>query len=255
MVGIYQIRNITNGSVYVGSAKNIVYRWTIHRRQLTDGKHHSRYLQRAWNRYGPQAFVFEVVEECQVDELLVREQFYIDERTVYPRRMTYNVNPSSKTRLGARVNAASRKRMSESGKKRPSMPDVTRIKIGNTMAAFRGRSRSLRGPDGTVYENISNMRRFCREHGIRPESIQAVTSGVQRSHKGWMLSSSVAVRYIITSPSGELFSGVPELKQFCIEHNLNYKSMHQYMQSGNKYMGWMVTTESNQRRRRGRVIR
>ena len=36
------------------------------------------YLQRAYNKYGKDAFSFEIIEICTFDSLLLREQFYLD---------------------------------------------------------------------------------------------------------------------------------------------------------------------------------
>src|SRR5690606_34420785 len=50
--GIYEIHCTKSGRRYVGSAVNFSARWRLHYTQLCAGKHHSRHLQRAWNKYG-----------------------------------------------------------------------------------------------------------------------------------------------------------------------------------------------------------
>src|SRR6188508_1235746 len=47
--GIYLITCTQNGRQYVGSSKDIAYRWRKHREKLSSGRHWNRYLQRAWN--------------------------------------------------------------------------------------------------------------------------------------------------------------------------------------------------------------
>lgn len=59
--GIYTITNNQTGTVYVGQAVNIRRRWESHRHYLTNGNHRNCYLQRAWTKYGPEAFEFNVV--------------------------------------------------------------------------------------------------------------------------------------------------------------------------------------------------
>jgi hypothetical protein len=61
--GIYKIVNIKNGKMYIGSSKNIKRRWGIHKSSLKNNRHHSVYLQRAWNKYGKENFVYEVIKE------------------------------------------------------------------------------------------------------------------------------------------------------------------------------------------------
>jgi group I intron endonuclease len=77
--GIYVITNTINGNQYVGSAKDIYVRWRIHKSNLKYQIHHSTHLQRAWEKYGANAFTFAVIE--RVDDLsilIAREQHYID---------------------------------------------------------------------------------------------------------------------------------------------------------------------------------
>jgi group I intron endonuclease len=78
--GIYQIRNLTNGKSYIGSAagKGFCNRWGTHLKQLKDGRHNNTYLQRAWNKYGADVFVFEILEECEPMQCIEREQYYLD---------------------------------------------------------------------------------------------------------------------------------------------------------------------------------
>lgn len=59
--GIYTLTNTVSGTVYVGQARNIRKRWEVHRCTLEKGGHRNGYLQRAWNKYGPEAFRFEVI--------------------------------------------------------------------------------------------------------------------------------------------------------------------------------------------------
>ena len=84
--GIYQIRNTVNGKTYVGSTTSLRRRRAEHLRELAAGRHFNPILQRAWAKYGAQAFVFEVVEVCPREDRHVREQHYLD--TLAP---AYNV--------------------------------------------------------------------------------------------------------------------------------------------------------------------
>lgn len=78
--GVYRIRNLLNGKCYFGSAgaRGIQRRLGEHRALLERGEHHSPHLQRAWGKYGPEQFVFELVEECRPEQCLEREQHYLD---------------------------------------------------------------------------------------------------------------------------------------------------------------------------------
>lgn len=76
--GIYSITNTQNNKLYIGSSKNIEQRWRQHKNMLKGDRHHSAHLQNAWNKYGEDNFIFEIIEECNEDILIEREQYYID---------------------------------------------------------------------------------------------------------------------------------------------------------------------------------
>lgn len=59
---IYKIRNVTNDKFYVGSTTDTRERFRTHRSRLRNNRHHSPYLQAAWNKHGEDCFKFEVIE-------------------------------------------------------------------------------------------------------------------------------------------------------------------------------------------------
>jgi group I intron endonuclease len=76
--GIYLIKNNISNTIYVGSSKNILRRFTTHKRELRSGKHLNKYLQRSWNKYEEENFEFQIIEECSEESLYEREQFWFD---------------------------------------------------------------------------------------------------------------------------------------------------------------------------------
>ena len=77
--GIYAIVNLVNQHFYVGSAVNLLKRQQRHLRDLATGNHKNDHLQRAYDRYGADAFRFDILEHVEhVGDLLVREQYHID---------------------------------------------------------------------------------------------------------------------------------------------------------------------------------
>jgi group I intron endonuclease len=77
--GIYQILNIVTKKCYVGSALKIESRWKDHKKMLKGGSgHHSIKLQRAWNKYGPEAFEWNILQECEEAQLTWLEAFWMD---------------------------------------------------------------------------------------------------------------------------------------------------------------------------------
>lgn len=109
--GIYRIFNIKNHKSYIGSAVNLHHRKTVHFRFLRKGLHHSIILQRAFNKYGEEVFRFEVLEECQKDLLINREQFYMD---LY--KPQYNIQKVAGSSLGRPCNEETRQKISKKNK-------------------------------------------------------------------------------------------------------------------------------------------
>lgn len=99
-IGIYRIKNPINNKIYIGSTKNIEARWAKHRALLRHNKHQNAHLQNAWNKYGENAFIFEVIEECKIEDLINREQFFID-----------NLNPEyNQTAIAGKVEMTAERR-------------------------------------------------------------------------------------------------------------------------------------------------
>lgn len=90
MKGIYKIVNIKNGKFYVGSTSNFHKRKLMHFNQLRKNKHHSIYLQRAFDKYGESNFEFIIIEEC--DNTFEREQEILN-KLDYSK--SYNVSKSA----------------------------------------------------------------------------------------------------------------------------------------------------------------
>lgn len=92
--GIYWIVG-PSGKAYIGSSKNVAARLRSHRSELQRGVHGNAHLQRAVNRHGFDRFLFQVIEYCEVDKLLEREQFHIDTQkfdTLYNLRLIAESN-------------------------------------------------------------------------------------------------------------------------------------------------------------------
>lgn len=68
-VGIYKIECLANGKTYIGSSIMLTHRLKNHVYMLNKQKHRNGRLQNAWNKYGAEAFVFEVVFNCAKDQM------------------------------------------------------------------------------------------------------------------------------------------------------------------------------------------
>ena len=115
--GIYIIKNLINNKVYIGSAINIDKRWKHHKKDLAKRKHHSRLLQRAWDKYGEQNFKFEIIEEVQNPaHLLSYEQVYLDYYKSYEDDKGYNICKITGSPFGLKRSDEARQKMREAKK-------------------------------------------------------------------------------------------------------------------------------------------
>ena len=90
--GIYQIRNLINNKIYVGSSKNIQIRFYNHRSKLKNNKHNNTYLQNSYNKYGKENFVYEIIEFCKEYKKIELEQYWIDRLGVVDKNIGYNIS-------------------------------------------------------------------------------------------------------------------------------------------------------------------
>lgn len=76
--GIYKIS--LGLRCYVGSSKELYDRLSVHISQLRGNYHHSRYMQRVFNKYGENQFNIEILEYLEYDEQILREKelYYIN---------------------------------------------------------------------------------------------------------------------------------------------------------------------------------
>lgn len=113
--GIYEIRNMVSGRVYVGSATIISRRFAQHKCDLRKGRHHSRLLQNSWNKHGEDAFRFSVIELCDPGSLAIREAFWMKERHATSAKLGFNLRLDATSNSGIKrsdqVVAAMRGRM------------------------------------------------------------------------------------------------------------------------------------------------
>jgi len=112
--GIYRIRNIVNDKCYIGSAAYFASRKGVHFHNLRHNKHCNNHLQRAFNKYGEDSFVFEILCVCLPEDLISLEQHYID--TYIPE---YNICRIAGNTLGVVCSEETRKKISiaHTGKK------------------------------------------------------------------------------------------------------------------------------------------
>lgn len=168
--GIYCIKNTATGKVYVGSSVNIHARWKTHQSSLRLKKHHSPYLQRAWDKYGADCFEWTVLQEVDPSILHDIETAYMKLLRSAEPEHGYNQAPVGGSCLGFRHNQETKKRMSEAQKKIPYEHRITYCR------SWVGKSHT----DETKAKMSANSKR------VSPSAEQR--AAISKVHKGKVIS-------------------------------------------------------------------
>ena len=137
MTGIYIIKNLINNKIYIGSAVNIKKRFCEHIWALNKDSHCNIYLQRSWNKYGEENFIFKKYLICSKAKLIFNEQLVIDAFTVrYGWENIYNISPTAGSSLGRKHSEETKKKIGEKSKgrwtgKKHTEETKKKIKYGN----------------------------------------------------------------------------------------------------------------------------
>jgi group I intron endonuclease len=109
---------------------------------LRNKKHRNNYLQRAFEKHGEENFIFEVLEKDILQEnLLSREQFYLDLFKSHERDVGYNLNPVAGSNLGFKMPESAKEKLRQRnlGKKHS---EETKKKISSVQIGKKRKSIS-----------------------------------------------------------------------------------------------------------------
>ena len=159
--GIYKITNILNNKVYVGQSTDIYTRWTTHRNELNNNRHHNIYLQKSWNKYGEENFQFDILESCAEDSLDEKECYYIELLNSIDKKYGYNLVSGGSSNKKFSEDVLKRMSEAQTGRKHS---DETKKKIGD---ANRGRIKSR--------EEIEKIRNSHKRENLSDETLNKMS--------------------------------------------------------------------------------
>lgn len=199
IAGIYKITNIITNKVYIGSSVNLNSRKTTHFSTLRKGIHKNPKLQNSYNKYGENAFIFEVLEYVNDNNsLLDREQFYINKYNSVTEG--YNILEKAGNSLGYKHSPEVRELISKRQKgegnyfwgKHLSNEHKARISVGN-----KGKKHSIDAIKKTQQAhfkpilNIETQKTYnsilhaSKELGVSCTAISNVLRGKTKTCKGY----------------------------------------------------------------------
>lgn len=90
--GVYIIKSLESGRVYIGSSKRVRARIARHVKLLNNRKHHNDDMIGEWEKFGEDSFEFSLIEECNEDMLRVREFMWCKKYDVFNPLNGFNKN-------------------------------------------------------------------------------------------------------------------------------------------------------------------
>lgn len=212
ILGIYQIRNAVNGKVYVGQSRDVRRRWKRHQATITARKHENIHLQRAWDKYGGEAFVFEVLEIVDDENALTdKEQCWIDRCQASDDNYGYNLRPAAGTMLGYHHTKETKKKISAAFKGKALTKEhkekIGRSLVGHTLsAASREKiTKKLMGRHLSP-EHRAKLSMVLTGRPVTPETREKISKA--HRGKGGKLSqeqvTSIRTRYILGDTAADL---------------------------------------------------
>ena len=116
IIGVYKIVNTVTGHCYIGQSQRVKKRMHEHFRLLRAGKHINPKLQRAFAKYGEQAFKWSLEVQCEsVNDLDAVEESFLCGRAYFEEPNCYNIAEFSKAPMrGKQHTPSSKEKMSAS---------------------------------------------------------------------------------------------------------------------------------------------
>ena len=176
--GIYKIVCTASGKCYVGSSKNLAFRWWEHRNRLRKGRHHNKRLQAEFTTLGELAFLFELIEPCASDisleEIRARERHWISTLRSFDPNFGYNMSDTGTGTSGYKHSEEHKASVSERQKGRWNGPPNP------------GKTKAFISPSGELV-SITNLRKFCRDQSLSYGRMVALSLYVDQAivYKGW----------------------------------------------------------------------
>ena len=243
VTGIYSIK--VNKRIYIGSAVNMYQRWHGHISDLKIQRHRNKFMQRVFNKHGECAFTFELIAECNKEDLIVTEQGYIDTvRMFYPKEKVLNLSYVAGSCLGFKHSLETKRKISESSK-------------GRVVSEESRRKRSIAQKGKVLSEETKEKIRTARASQVITDETRAKLSAVGKGrphseeHRNKLttllrrVAESKAVTRSIVNPDGEIITYTNE-RQFCRDNGLDQSALGKVQKGKQRaHKGWRRVEEKD----------
>jgi len=208
--GIYKITN-PNGRIYIGQSMNIANRFKTYHSGNSKSRQQVK-LYRSFLKYGIGAHSFEIIENCDIDSLNIRERHWQD---------YYDV-------LNGGLNCC----LTYTNHKRGVMSDETKNKLSLIKTGFRHTEEAKRKI------GMASIGKQYSVGRVRPQEERDRISATLRKNKtnvgsrnGAFGKISLQAKSVIKTDTGEIY---PSLKLACIANDIKYTKGRKHLSGQNK---------------------
>ena len=159
--GIYKITCLINNKIYIGSAFSLSNRMSTHKYTLKNKKHKNKHLQNAWDLYGEESFLFEILEIIEDKTTIIeKEQYYLDLYKSYNKEIGFNRAKIAGNTAGIVPSLETRQKQSEAAKKREHRPKLTEQQKQNLKNRYKGKTAPW---SKITWEQVKQVRQMYQE--------------------------------------------------------------------------------------------
>jgi group I intron endonuclease len=235
--GIYTIKCLKNNKLLIGQSTNILRRFSQHKFYLKNNAHDNRHLQFAYNKYGLENFIFEILVTCEEDHLYSEENYWCNILNTHNDQFGYNIKPtnpngcyrhSQETKL--KIGEANKgKKHSEEFKKKCSVRMKGHVKTDEIKQKIKESSI------GKKHSEESKQKMSLAKKGKKIIFSLEGRDAVSKAHKEW-LALGLKNKKIIDELSGEIYNSVTEcIRYLNISSAAFYRNINGKGRFKNKY--------------------
>lgn len=167
--------------IYIGSARDLRKRiFYKHLPELECGEHHNAPMRNYFMKNGGDSLAWELLETCEENDLISREQFYLDLYQPFAKNgKGFNVLENAGSSLGNKWSEEVKAKMSKSHLEKSK--NLTKIWF------------TVISPSG---EEISgeDLRDFCEKNGLSLDNMKRTFRGTQEKHLGYRVTKMLDIR-------------------------------------------------------------
>lgn len=225
--GIYKITNTITNDFYIGSAVKLSRRIYRHRSELKNNKHSNIILQRAVNKYEINNFIVECLEFCEKENLLIREQYFVD--TLHPK---YNIRTECvHSNLGLQTSDETKEKISKanSGKARSEECKAILREVNLGKNASDETKQKMSDSQKNKVKTEEHKRKISESHKGKTMSKESIEKGIKTKKDRGVIRGEKNPKAKLTQKDVDLIREkliTTKITEIAKEYNVSYQTIH-----------------------------